>query len=101
MLSVCTIMVHNANPLPFYVLEELNQLTGDRCEKFLAPVNDADGTHEFRHIEGNGCNHAILDFAADAGARKNADTGLNRNRLLDGFDIVELHRGLRTNAALT
>src|SRR5215471_6769714 len=60
-----------------------------------------DWTHQFRHVEGDSSKHTILNFTRNARTGQNADAGVDGDGLFDGFDIVELHRGVDFDAALT
>src|SRR5262245_6263400 len=85
---------------PLHVLQELNQLPGYRCQQLLAAVNDSDWTDQLGHVQRHGGNHAIFNLAAHAGFGQDADAGLNGDRLLDGFDVVELHGHFRFDSTL-
>ena len=64
-------------------------------------MNDADRTHQFGHVERQGGHQSVLDLAGYAGTGQNADTGIDRDRLFDRFDVIEFHRRLNMDAPLT
>src|ERR1700716_2523282 len=81
-------------------LQKLKKLVRGGREKFLAAINDPDRADEFGHVERNGGKNARFDFPDHAGLRKDADTGLDRDRVFDRFNVVEFHRDVDIHATL-
>src|SRR2546427_869271 len=63
-------------------------------------MDDSDGADKFRHVQRNSGENAGFDFAGYAGLGKNTHSGLDCDGMLDGLDIVELHREIDIHTTL-
>ena len=82
------------------VPQELQERLGSGRQELLAAVDDADGTDKLGHVGGDRAEDSGFHFPDHARFGKNAHPGLERDCVLDRFDIVEFHGDIHIHAAL-
>ena len=71
---------------------ELEEFQSGTRKLFLLAVDDSGGPHQFRRVQGNRQQAALLDFRRKRSFRQNTDPRSLRHRFFDRLNVVELRR---------